>query len=164
MEGVDYDEIFSPVARMESIRILLALACHLKFKLYQTDVKTAFLNRLLEEDVYVAQPKGFIDPHFPNHVLYLKKTLYGFKQAPRAWYDRLTQYLVSHGFARGKTDQTLFIKREGGELIVAQVYVDDIIFGSTKDELAHSFSNLMQAEFKMSMIGDLTHFLGLQIR
>ena len=164
MEGVDYDEIFSPVARMESIRILLALACHLKFKLYQTDVKTAFLNRLLEEDVYVAQPKGFIDPHFPNHVLYLKKTLYGFKQAPRAWYDRLTQYLVSHGFARGKADQTFFIKREGGELIVAQVYVDDIIFGSTKDELAHSFSNLMQAEFKMSMIGDLTHFLGLQIR
>ena len=127
------------------------------------DVKTAFLNGLLKEDVYVAQPKGFIDPHFPNHVLYLKKTLYGFKQAPRAWYDRLTQYLVSHGFARGKADQTFFIKREGGELIVAQVYVDDIIFGSTKDELAHNFSNLMQAEFKMSMIGDLTHFLGLQI-
>ena len=79
MEGVDYDEIFSPVARMESIRILLALACHLKFKLYQTDVKTAFLNWLLKEDVYVTQPKGFIDPHFPDHVLYLKKVLYGLK-------------------------------------------------------------------------------------
>ena len=95
------------------------------------------------------------------HVLYLKKALYGLKQAPRAWYDRLTQYLVSHGFTRGKVDQTLFIKRKDGELIVAQVYVDDIIFGSTKDELAYSFSKLMQAEFEMSMIGELTHFLGL---
>ena len=112
----------------------------------------------------MAQPKGFIDPHFPDHVLYLKKALYGLKQAPRAWYDRLTQYLVSHGFIRGKANQTLFIKREDDKLIVAQVYIDDIIFGSTKDELAHSFFKLMQAEFKMSMIGELTHFLGLQIR
>ena len=83
------------------------------------DVKTAFLNGLLKEDVYVAQPKGFIDPHFLDHVLYLKKTLYGLKQAPKVWYDRLTQYLVSHRFTRGKADQTLFIKREDGELIVA---------------------------------------------
>ena len=143
MEGVDYDETFVPVAHMESIKILLALACQLKFKLYRMDVKIAFLNGLLKEDIYVAQPKGFIDPHFPDHVLYLKKALYGLKQAPRAWYDRLTQYLVSHGFTRGKTDQTLFIKREDGELIVAQVYVDDIIFELTKDELAHGFSKLM---------------------
>ena len=128
------------------------------------DVKTVFLNGFLKEDVYVAQPKGFIDPHFSDHVLYLKKALYRLKQAPRAWYDRITQYLVSNGFTRGKADQTLFIKREDGELIVAQVYVNDIIFGSTKDELAHSFSKLMQTEFEMSMIGELTHFLGLQIR
>ena len=128
------------------------------------NVKTAFLNGLLKEDVYVAQPKGFIDPHFPDHVQYLKKALYGLKQAPRTWYNRLTQYLVSHRFTRGKADQTIFIKREDGELIVAQVYVDDIIFGSTKEELAHGFSELMQAEFEMSMIGELTHFLGLQIR
>ena len=90
MEGVDYNETFAPVARMESIRILLALACHLKFKLYQMDVKTSILNGLLKEDVYMTQPKGFIDPNFPDHVLYLKKALYGLKQAPRAWYDRLT--------------------------------------------------------------------------
>ena len=146
---------------MESIRVLLALACHLKFKLYQMDVKTAFLNGFLKEDVYVAQPKGFIDPHFLDHVLYLKKALYGLKQAPRAWYDWLTQ--VSHGFTRGQDDQTLFIKKENGELIVAQVYVVDIIFGSTKDELAHDFLKLMQVEFEMSMIGELSHFLGLQI-
>ena len=90
MEGVDYDETFAPIARMESIRIFLALACQLKFKLYQMDVKTSILNGLLKEDVYMTQPKGFIDPNFPNHVLYLKKALYGLKQAPRAWYDRLT--------------------------------------------------------------------------
>ena len=119
MEGVDYDETFAPVARMASIIIFLALACQLKFKLYQMDVKTAFLNGLLKEDVYVVQPKRLINPHFPDHVLYLKKALYGLKQAPRAWYDRLTQYFVSHGFTKGKADQTLFIKREDGELIVA---------------------------------------------
>ena len=112
----------------------------------------------------MAQPKRFIDPHFLDHVLYLKKALYGLKQALRAWYDRLTQYLVSYGFTRGQADQTLFIKRKDNELIVAQVYVDDIIFRLTRDELAHSFSKLMQAEFEMSMIGELTHFLGLQIR
>ena len=119
MEGVDYDETFAPVARIESIRILLALACHLRFKLYQMDMKTVFLNGLFKEDVYMAQPKGFIDPHFLDHVLYLRKALYGLKQAPRAWFDWLTQYFVSHGFTRGKVDQTLFIKREDSELIVA---------------------------------------------
>ena len=164
MEGVDYDETFAPIARMKSIRVLLALACHLKFKHYQMDIKTAFLNGFLKEDIYMAQPKGLIDPHFPDYVLYLKKTLYRLKQAPRDWYDWLTQYLVSYGFTRGQADQTLFIKREDGELIVAQVYVYDIIFKSTKDELAHNFSKLMQAEFEMSMIGELNNFLGLQIR
>ena len=125
MEGVDYDETFALVARMESIRILLALACHLKFKLFQMDLKTAFLNRLFKEDVYVTQLEGFIDLHFLDHVLYLKKALYGLKQAPRAWYDQLTQYLVSHEFIRGKADHTLINKREVGKYIVAQVYVDD---------------------------------------
>ena len=105
----------------------------------------------------MAQPKGFINPHFPNHMLYLKNTLYGLKHAPRAWYDWLTQYLVSHRFTRGKADQTLFIKREDGVLIVAQVFIDDIIYGTTKDELAHSFSKLMQGEFEMSMIRALDY-------
>ena len=149
---------------MESIRVLLSPACHLKFKHYQMNVKTAFLNGFLKEDVYVAQPKGLIDPHFPDYVLHLKKALYGLKQAPRDWYDWLTQYLVSYGFTRGQADQTLFIKREDGVLIVAQIYVYDIIFKSTKDELAHNFSKLMQVEFEISMIGELNNFLGLQIR
>ena len=101
VEGVDFDESFTPVAHLESIRVLLALACHLKFKLYQMDVKTTFLNGFLKEDIYVAQTKAFIDPHFLDHVLYLKKALYGLKKAPRTWYDRLTEYLVSYGFTRG---------------------------------------------------------------
>ena len=93
----------------------------------------------------------------------MKKTLYGLKQAPRAWYDRLIDYLVANGFSRRQADRTLFIMKVDGELIVAQVYVDDIIFGSTKDNLAHSFSSMMQTEFEMSMIGKLNYFLGLQI-
>ena len=122
---MDFDETISPVALIESIRVLLALACHLKFKLYQMDVKSAFLNGFLKEEVYVAQPKGFIDPYFPDHVLYLNKALCGLKQAHRAWYGRLIEYLVSNGFTRGQADQTLFIKNVDEELVVAQVYVDD---------------------------------------
>ena len=102
IEGVDFDETFAPVARLESIRILLAIASHLNFKLYQMDVKSAFLNGKLQEEVYVEQPKGFIDPHRPNDVYKLKRALYGLKQAPRAWYDRLTAYLTEHGFKRKK--------------------------------------------------------------
>ena len=96
------------------------------------DVKSAFLNGFLKEEVYVSQLKGFVDPYYPNHVLYLKKALYGLKQAPIAWYDHLTEYLVDNGFSRGQADQTLFIKKVDGEFVIAQVYFDDIIFRSTK--------------------------------
>ena len=106
---MDFDETFAPVAHIESIRVLLALACHLKFKFYQMDVKSAFLNGFLKE--YIAYPKGFIDPHFPDHVLYLNESLYGLKQAPKAWYDRLIEYLVSNGFTRGQENRILFIKK-----------------------------------------------------
>ncbi|CAM8953789.1 unnamed protein product [Rhodiola kirilowii] len=101
IEGVDFDETFAPVARLEAIRLLLALACHLKFKLFQKDVKSAFLNGLLNGEVYVVQPKGFEDPHHPDHVYRLKKALYGLKQAPRAWYEQLTGFLINHGYVRG---------------------------------------------------------------
>jgi hypothetical protein len=111
IEGVDFDKTFALVARLESIRILLSVACHLDFKLYQMDVKSAFLNGVLQE-VYVEQPKGFQDPHHPHHVYKLKKALYGLKQAPRAWYERLTTYLLSKGFARGQADRTLFIRNQ----------------------------------------------------
>ena len=164
VEGIDFDESFAPVARLESIRILLSIACIMNFKLYQMDMKSAFLNGFLNEEVFVEQPKGFQDPHFPDHVLRLKKALYGLKQAPRAWYDRLTTYLVDHGFKRGQADRTLFVKRDEKSLLVAQVYVDNIVFGSIIDHLAQEFSEEMKREFEISMVGELNYFLGLQVK
>ena len=119
VEGIDFDESFAPVARLESIQILLSIACIMNFKLYQMDVKSAFLNRFLNEEVFVEQPKGFHDPHFPDHVLRLKKALYGLKQALRAWYDCLTTYLLDHGFKRGQADRTLFVKRDEKSFLIA---------------------------------------------
>lgn len=127
MEGVDFDETFAPVARLEAIRLLLAISCIWRFKLYQMDVKSAFLNGYLNEEVFVEQPKGFKDPHHLNHVYKLKKALYGLKQAPRAWYDRLTDFLTSNGYRRRGIDKILFMKKEGSDLLIAQLYVDDII-------------------------------------
>ena len=136
----------------------------MNFKLYQMDVKCAFLNGYLNEEVFVEQPKGFKDPYFPDHVLRLKKALYGLKQAPRAWYDRLTHYLINRGFKRGYADRTLFVKNDEAYLLVAQVYVDDIVFGATIDDRAIEFSEEMKKEFEMSMVGELTFFLGLQVK
>lgn len=106
VEGIDFNETFAPVARLESVRLLLAIACHLKFKLYQMDVKSAFLNGLLKEEVYVEQPTGFKDPFHPDHVYRLRKALYGLKQAPRAWYERLSSHLLLKGYTRGTIDKT----------------------------------------------------------
>ena len=118
MEGVDFDESFAFMARLESIRILMSIACTMNFKLYQMDVKCAFLNGYLNEEVFVEQPKGFEDPHFPNHVLRLKKALYGLKQALRAWYDRFTNYLLDRGFKKGYANRTLFFKNDENYLLV----------------------------------------------
>ena len=164
IEGIDFEETFAPVARLESIRILLAIACSLKFKLYQMDVKSAFLNGLLEEEVYVEQPKGFEDAKKPNHVYLLKKALYGLKQAPRAWYERLTQFLINQNFERGSVDKTLFIQKTNDSILIAQIYVDDIVFGSTCNSFTEEFANLMKSEFEMSMVGELNFFLGLQVK
>ena len=160
VEGVDFDESFAFMARLESIRILMSIACTMNFKLYQMDVKCAFLNGYLNEEVFVEQPKGFEDPHFPNHVLRLKKALYGLKQALRTWYDRLTNYLLDRRFKRGYADQTLFVKKDEDYLLVAQVYVDEIVFGATIDARAIEFFEEMKKEFEMSMVGELTFFLG----
>ena len=119
------------MARLKSIRILMSIACTMYFKLYQIDVKCAFLNGYLNEEVFVEQPKGFEDPHFPNHVLRLKKALYGLKQAPKAWYDQHTHYLLDRRFKRGYAGRTLFVKDDEDYLLVAQVYVDDIVFRAT---------------------------------
>ena len=128
------------------------------------DVKSAFLNGFINELVYVEQPPGFEDPRNPNHVYRLHKALYGLKQAPRAWYERLRDLLIMQGFKIGRVDTTLFTKDVNGDLFICQIYIDDIIFGSTNDSLSHEFATIMSREFEMSMIGELTFFLGFQVK
>ncbi|KAJ9560566.1 hypothetical protein OSB04_005726, partial [Centaurea solstitialis] len=163
-EGIDYNETFAPVARIEAIRMFLAYAAHKDFTVYQMDVKTAFLNGVLKEEVYVSQPEGFVDQDHPDHVYILDKALYGLKQEPRAWYDSLSQFLVESGYSKGKIDNTLFIKREGEHIMLVQIYVDDIIFGSTCPNFCETFSKLMMTRYEMSMMGELNFFFGLQVK
>ncbi|KAJ9544131.1 hypothetical protein OSB04_023838 [Centaurea solstitialis] len=163
-EGIDYEETFAPVARLEAIRIFLAYAAHRGFKVYQMDVKSAFLNGKLKEEGYVNQPPGFENEKYPNHVYFLDKALYGLKQAPRAWYKRLSSFLTTNGFNRGTTGITLFYKKQNDDILLVQIYVDDIIFGSTNVSMCTKFESLMQSEFEMSMMGELTFFLGLQVK
>ncbi|GJV33891.1 putative ribonuclease H-like domain-containing protein [Tanacetum coccineum] len=141
-EGIDYDEVFAPVARIEAIRLFLAYASFMGFIVYQMDVKSAFLYGTIEEEVYVCQPPGFEDPQFPDKVYKVEKALYGLHQAPRAWYETLSTYLIENGFRRGTIDKTLFIKKDKGDILLVQVYVDDIIFGSTKKSLCDEFEGL----------------------
>ncbi|GJU34839.1 retrovirus-related pol polyprotein from transposon TNT 1-94 [Tanacetum coccineum] len=162
-EGIDFEESFAPVARLEAVRMFIAYAAHKNITIFQMDVKTAFLNGPLKEEVYVSQPEGFIDPEFPDHVYRLKKSLYGLKQAPRAWYDKLSSFLIEHGFTKGIIDPTLFTRRHGEDILLVQVYVDDIIFGSTNPDFSKRFANLMKNNFEMSMMGELKFFLGLQV-
>nr|GFB03910.1 retrovirus-related Pol polyprotein from transposon TNT 1-94 [Tanacetum cinerariifolium] len=162
-EGINFEESFAPVARMEAIRIYLAYAAHKSFTVLQMDVKTAFLHGSLKEDVYVCQPEGFIDADHPSHVYKLKKALYGLKQAPRAWYEELSTFLLQNHFFNGTIDLTLFIRRFHDDILVVQVYVDDIIFGFTHLRYIQLFSYLMKRCFEMSMMGEMTFFLGLQV-
>ncbi|GKC48399.1 putative ribonuclease H-like domain-containing protein [Tanacetum coccineum] len=162
-EGIDYDEVFAPVARIEAIMLFLAYAAFIGFIVYQMDVKSAFLYGTIEEEVYVCQPPGFEDPQFPDKVYKVEKALYGLHQAPRAWYETLSTYLLENGFRRGIVDKTLFIKKDKGDILLVQVYVDDIIFGSTKKSLCTEFESLMHKKFQMSSMRELTFFLGLQV-
>ncbi|GJX74052.1 retrovirus-related pol polyprotein from transposon TNT 1-94 [Tanacetum coccineum] len=135
-EGIDFEESFAPVARLEDVRLFITYAAHKSFTIYQMDVKIAFLYRPLKEEVYVNQPDGFVDPYHPEQVYRLKKALYGLKQAPRAWYDELSSFLVSKGFSKGSIDPTRFITKHGEEILLVQIYVDDIIFGFTNPKLS----------------------------
>ncbi|GJZ23654.1 retrovirus-related pol polyprotein from transposon TNT 1-94 [Tanacetum coccineum] len=158
-----YKESFALMAKIEAIRIFLAFTAHKNMIVYQMDVKTAFLNGILREEVYVSQPDGFVDQDNPNHVYKLKKALYGLKQAPRAWYDLLSNFLLTQDFSKGTVDPKLFIRRQGNDILLVQIYVYDIIFASTTPELCDEFSKIMCSKFKMSMMGKISFFLGLQI-
>ncbi|WVZ83822.1 hypothetical protein U9M48_030921 [Paspalum notatum var. saurae] len=163
-EGIDYEEAFAPIARLEVIRILLAFAASKGFKLQQMDVKSAFLNGFIEEEVYVRQPPGFESAKFPDRVYKLRKALYGLKQAPRAWYARLKSFPLKSGFEMGSVDKTLFLLSHGGDTLIVQIYVDDIIFGGSSHALVSSFAEQMSREFEMSLMGELQFFLRLQIK
>ncbi|GJX94302.1 retrovirus-related pol polyprotein from transposon TNT 1-94 [Tanacetum coccineum] len=162
-EGIYFEDSFAPVAQLEAIRLFIAYASHKSFPVYQMDVKTSFLYGPLKEEVYVHQPDAFVDPYHPDQVFRLKKALYGLKQAPRAWYDELSNFLVSKGFSKGSIDPTLFITKKGEDILLVQIYVDDIIFGSTNPKLSKKFEKLMHSKFEMSMMGELKFFLGIQI-
>ena len=162
-EGIYYDETYAPVAHLEAIKMLLAFAAYSNFRVYQMDVKSAFLNGELEEEVYVEQPSGFKNADHMDFVYLLFKALYGLKQAPWIWYDTPSQFLLENGFTRGVIDKMLFHKMHKDEMILVQVYVDDIIFGSTNDNLCKRFAKLMQSKYEISMMGELTYFLGLQV-
>ncbi|GJV02297.1 retrovirus-related pol polyprotein from transposon TNT 1-94 [Tanacetum coccineum] len=220
-KGIDFEESFAPVARIEVIRIFVANATHKNMTIYQMDVKTAFLNGELKEEVYVSQPEGFVDQDNPSHMYKLKKALYDLKQALRAWYDMLSSFLISQHFSKGPVDPTLFTWQAGNDLLLmttkfkmsmmgqisfflrlqisqsprgifinqskyaseivkkyvllttdyvdtpmvgdSKIYVDDIIFASTNTVMCNEFANQMTTKFKMSMIGQMSLFLGLQI-
>ncbi|GKA47484.1 retrovirus-related pol polyprotein from transposon TNT 1-94 [Tanacetum coccineum] len=162
-KGLDFKESFAPVAILETIIIFLANVASKNITVYQMDVKTAFLNGELKEEVYVSQPEGFVDPDRPHYVYHLKKALYGLKQAPRAWYDTMSKFLLSQGFSKGVVDLTLFIRKTGKHTLHVQIYVDDIIFSSTDPRDCDRFPNEMSSKFQMSMMGQISFFLGLQI-
>ncbi|GJR92073.1 retrovirus-related pol polyprotein from transposon TNT 1-94 [Tanacetum coccineum] len=162
-EGIDFEESFAPVARIEAIRIFIANAATKNMIIYQMDVKTAFLNGDLQEEVFVSQPEGFEDQENPTHVYRLKKALYGLKQAPRAWYDTLSKFLLANNFFKGAVDPTLFTRKSGKHILLVQIYVDDIIFASTDHNACNIFSKEMSSKFQMSMMGQMSFFLGLQV-
>ncbi|GJS63130.1 retrovirus-related pol polyprotein from transposon TNT 1-94 [Tanacetum coccineum] len=156
-EGINFEESFAPVARLEVVRIFIAYVAHKNITIFQMDVKTAFLNGPLKEEVYVSQTEGFIDPEFPNHVYRLKKALYGLKQAPRAWYDKFSSFLIQHGFTKDIVDPTLFTRRHGEDILLVQVYVDDIIFGSTNPYFSKRTLTLTSKTTYHYMIGGLMY-------
>ncbi|GJU25112.1 retrovirus-related pol polyprotein from transposon TNT 1-94 [Tanacetum coccineum] len=157
-ERINFEESFAPMARLDAIQIFLAYVAHMNMIVYQMNDKTTFLNDILREEVYVSQPDGFVDQDNMNHVYKLRKALYGLKQAPRAWYDLLSKFLLSQEFSKGTVDPTLFIRRQGKDILLVQIYVDDIIFASTTPELCDQFSKIMCSKFKMSMMESLKKY------
>ncbi|CAL5340443.1 unnamed protein product [Camellia sinensis] len=163
--GIDFEETFSPVARFETVRIIFALAAQLQWPVYQLDVKSAFLNGDLQEEVYVTQPEGFMIEGKETKVYKLRKALYGLKQAPRAWYSKIDGYFQQNGFLRSENEPTLYMKKEGkNDFIIICLYVDDIIYTSSSSSLVAEFKSRMMHEFEMSDMGLLHYFLGLEVQ
>nr|GEV17079.1 putative RNA-directed DNA polymerase [Tanacetum cinerariifolium] len=162
--GIDYMEVYAPVARMDTIRLMLALAAQNGWSIYQMDVKSAFLHGMLQEDVYVQQPQGYVKNNNEHKVYKLQKALYGLKQAPRAWYSRIEAYFIAEGFVRSKTEHTLFIKKQEKEKVLyVNIYVDDLLFTGNNERLMEDFKASMKAEFEMTDLGKMRYFLGIEV-
>jgi len=162
--GVDFAETFSPVVKPATVRKVLSLALSRKWPVHQLDVKNAFLHGTLTETVFAAQPSGFEDPAHPDFVCRLNKSLYGLKQAPRAWYSRFATHLVSLGFVEAKSDTSLFIYRRGTDMAYLLLYVDDIVLTASSAQLLRQVISALQQEFAMKDLGELHHFLGMQVQ
>lgn len=162
--GIDYEEVFAPVARLETIRLLLSLAAQNQWKIHQMDVKSAFLNGYLEEEVYIEQPPGFVIEGYEDKVLRLKKALYGLKQAPRAWNSRLDKYFKENGFTRCIHEYALYVKKEHEDLLFFYVYVDDLIVIGNNQMMFDGFKKAMAQEFEMSDMGLMSYYLGIEVK
>eukprot|EP00253_Pinus_taeda_P032282 PITA_32282 len=161
--GRDYEETFAPVARMETVRAVLSIAAQNKWKVYQMDVKSTFLNGVLIEEVYIEQPLGYVKKGQEHKVCKLKKALYGMKQAPRAWYSRIDSYLQENGFEKCEGEPTVYIKKKDGKLLIVVLYVDDVIFTGNNVYLIENFKAVMKEEFEMIDMGLLRYFLGIEV-
>lgn len=163
-QGIDFEETFSPVARFETVRIILALAAQFQLPVFQFDVKSAFLNGDLNEEVYVAQPQGLVVDGAANKAYRLRKALYGLKQAPRAWYSKIDSLFRESGFKRSENEPTLYLKQQGnGEFLLVCLYVDDIIYLGSSQSLIDDFKSCMMRTFEMTDLGLLKYFLGLEV-
>ncbi|KAD5961638.1 hypothetical protein E3N88_13111 [Mikania micrantha] len=162
-KGINYNEVFAPVARWDTIRTLVAVAAHNSWVVKQLDVKSAFLHGELKETIFVEQPKGFVKTGAETKVYKLKRALYGLKQAPRAWFTRIEEYFLREGFKKSEHDHTLFIKRVWHKILIISLYVDDLIYTGNDVELCKDFCNSMKREFEMTDLGQMKYFLGVEI-
>jgi hypothetical protein len=162
--GLDFGETFAPVTHLVAIMILLVFTASKGFKLYQMDMKSYFLNGVIHEEVYVRQPPGFENPRYPDKVYKLSKALYRLKEAPQTWYARLKMFLLEHGYVMGSVDNTLFTLKHDTDFLLVQIYVDNIIFSGSSHTLVSRFQKMMKNEFQMSIMGELTFFLRIEVK
>lgn len=162
--GINFDEVFAPVARLDSVRLILAIAAHVGWKVHHLDVKLAFLNGELDEEVYVVQPPGFVRDGCDSKVLRLKKALYGLRQAPRAWNTKLDDTLPHLGFTRSPNEHAVYARGDGNKRVLLGVYVDDLIVTGADADEVDRFKLQMKESFKMSNLGELTYYLGMEVR
>lgn len=163
MVGVDFLETFSPVVKLVSVRLMFSLAATHKWDVQHIDVNNAFLNGTIDALVYMHQPEGFIDNHHPDYVCQLKRSLYGLRQAPRAWYEKLKHYLLKFGFIHSTSNHSLFYMRKNGKLLLILVYVDDILLIGDDPTLISKLIQNLATVFALKTLGTVTYFLGIQV-